>query len=71
MKRDRDGKPIIKVTAILGMMFSVIFMILQLIPIPGLNGVHFGKESYLMLLVWIVIGVVFYFSKKKTMSKSL
>ena len=71
MKRDRDGKPIIKVTAILGMIFSVIFMILQLIPIPGLNGVHFGKESYLMLLVWIVIGVVFYFSKKKTMSKSL
>ena len=69
MKRDRDGKPIIKVTAILGMLFSVIFMILQLIPIPGLNGVHFGKESYIMLLVWIVIGVIFYFSKKKTIAK--
>ena len=35
-------------------------MILQLIPIPGLSGVHFGKESYIMLVVWIVIGLVFY-----------
>ena len=32
---------------------------LQLIPIPGLEGVHFGKESYILLLVWIVIGIVF------------
>jgi hypothetical protein len=40
-------------------------MILQLIPIPGLSGVHFGKESYFMLLVWIAIGVVFYFTKRK------
>lgn len=69
MKRDCDGKLIVKITAILGMIFSVIFMILQLIPIPGLNGVHFGKESYIMLLVWVVIGVIFYFSKKRTMAK--
>ena len=71
MKRDYDGKPILKVTAVLGMIFSVIFMILQLLPIPGLNGVHFGKESYIILLVWIVIGLVFYFSKKKTLAKEL
>lgn len=69
MKRDRDGKPIIKATAVLGMIFSVIFMILQLIPIPGLSGVHFGKESYFMLLVWIAIGAVFYLTKKKTIAK--
>ena len=71
MKRDGDGKPIFKVTAILGMIFSVIFMILQLIPIPGLSGVHFGKESYLMLLVWVLIGVVFYLTKKKTIASEL
>jgi amino acid transporter len=65
MKRDCDGKPIVKVTAILGTIFSAIFMILQLIPIPGLNGVHFGKESYLMLLVWIAIGVAFYVVQRK------
>ena len=56
-----------KAMAILGAVFSVIFMILQLIPIPGLNGVHFGKESYFMLLAWIAIGVVFYlFKRRKT-----
>ncbi|MBP3368849.1 MAG: hypothetical protein J6L71_05395 [Clostridia bacterium] len=40
-------------------------MVLQLIPIPRLSGVHFGKESYFMLAVWIVIGIVFYFTKKE------
>jgi amino acid transporter len=69
MNADRDNKLIFKLTGIIGMIFSVIFMILQLIPIPGLSGVHFGKESYFMLLVWIAIGLVFYFMKKKTILK--
>lgn len=71
MNKNHDGKPIFKVMAVLGTIFSAVFMILQLIPIPGLNGVHFGKESYFMLLVWIVIGIVFYFIKKKTIEKEL
>ena len=71
MNADRDHKLGFKLAAVVGMVFSVIFMILQLIPIPGLNGVHFGKESYMMLLVWIFIGIVFYFSKKKTIAKEL
>ena len=58
-----------RVMAILGMIFSAVFMILQLIPIPGLSGVHFGKEYYWMLVVWIIIGVVFYFARKKTVLK--
>lgn len=62
MKRDGDGTPKLKVLATIGVGFSIAFMILQLIPIPGLSGVHFGKESYIMLLVWIVIGAVFYFT---------
>ena len=60
MKRDGDGNYKLKVLASIGVGFSVAFMILQLIPIPGLSGVHFGKESYIMLLVWIAIGAVFY-----------
>ena len=48
------------IMSIIGMIFSVIFMILQLVPIPGLSGVNFGKESYLMLIVWIVLGVLFF-----------
>jgi len=66
---DKDENTLFKVMAVLGIAFSVIFMILQLIPIPGLNGVHFGKESYLMLLIWIAVGVIFYLTKKKTITK--
>lgn len=65
IKRDGDGTPFLKIMAILGVTFSIIFMILQLIPIPGLNGVHFGNESYLMLVAWIVIGLVFYIKQRK------
>ena len=66
LKRDGDGTWFIKTTAVLGAIFSAIFMVLQLIPIPGLSGVHFGKESYIMLIVWIVIGVVFYLFRSKS-----
>lgn len=64
--KDSDGTGILKVMAWLGVVFSVIFMILQLIPIPGLNGVHFGRQSYLMLIIWILLGLVFYISQRKT-----
>ena len=60
MGMDQDGNTILKAMAVTGVVFSVTFMVLQLIPIPGLNGVHFGKESYLMLIVWIVLGVLFF-----------
>ena len=66
MCEDKDGNAFLKMMAVMGMVFSVIFMILQLIPIPGLSGVNFGEESYFMLMAWIAIGVVFYFTKKKT-----
>ena len=64
LKRDGDGTVFIKVSAVMGAIFSVLFMILQLVPIPGLQGVHFVKESYIMLVIWIVIGTVFYFMKR-------
>ncbi len=65
LKKDRDGKAGLTVISALGALFSLIFMVLQLIPIPGLNGVHFGKESYIMLVIWMVIGVIFYFMQRK------
>ena len=65
LKRDKDGTPFLKAMAVTGVCFSVAFMVLQLIPIPGLSGVHFGKESYLMLVVWILLGVVFYMKERK------
>ena len=66
MKKDNDGTKLLKAMSIIGVIFSITFMILQLIPIPGLSGVHFGKESYLMLVVWIVIGALFYLRQRKT-----
>lgn len=60
MKRDQDGTPFLKVMAAIGVCFSVAFIVLQLVPIPGLSGVHFGKESYMLLVVWIVLGAMFY-----------
>ncbi len=65
MRRDHDGTPGLKILAIAGVIFSLIFMILQLIPIPGLSGVHFGNESYIMLVIWLAIGAVFYFKQRK------
>lgn len=60
MRRDGDGTGFLKAVAWIGVVISVTFMILQLVPIPGLSGVHFGKESYLLLIVWIVLGIIFY-----------
>lgn len=71
MKRDGDGSSFLKAMAITGVAFSLIFMILQLIPIPGLSGVHFGRESYLMLVIWIAIGLCFYARQRKTFSPDL
>lgn len=69
IKRDGDGTPFLKAMAVTGVVFSAVFMILQLIPIPGLSGVHFGKESYLMLVVWVAIGLVFYIKQRKFFSE--
>ena len=68
LRKFGDGSGFLKAMAVTGVIFSVIFMILQLIPIPGLNGVHFGRESYIMLIVWIAIGLVFYFKQRKFFS---
>ena len=67
-RRDGDGTPFLRAMAITGVCFSAIFMVLQLIPIPGLNGVHFGKESYYMLIIWSLIGVAFYLKQRSFFS---
>lgn len=63
MRRDSDGSRYLKAMAALGVVFSLVFMILQLIPIPGLNGVHFTTPSYIMQVVWIALGILFYVHK--------
>jgi len=70
LKHNGEKSVFVKVMAIIGAMFSGMFMVLQLVPIPGLSGVHFGKESYLMLVVWIVLGICFYVIKGKQFDKT-
>ena len=65
IRRDQDGTPFLKTMAVVGVCFSVAFVVLQLIPIPGLSGVHFGKESYMLLIVWIALGFLFYSRQNK------
>ena len=65
MKRDNYKNLFLKIMAILGTLFSTMFIVLQIIPIPGFASVHFGKESYIMLIIWIIIGLVFYFKQRK------
>lgn len=56
MKKDRDGSVFLKLMANGGCVFSILFVILQVVPIPFLSGVHFGRASYIMLIVWIIMG---------------
>ena len=67
-KKDQDGTVLLKITAVLGLLFSAVFILLQLVPIPGLNGVHFCRESYIMLIVWTLIGIAFYIKQRKFFS---
>ncbi|MBR0086889.1 MAG: APC family permease [Lachnospiraceae bacterium] len=64
-KKFGDASGFLKGMAVTGVVFSLAFMILQLIPIPGLSGVHFGKESYIMLIIWVLIGLIFYAKEHK------
>ena len=67
IRRFKDGGVFLKIMAVVGVIFSLSFAVLQLVPIPGLEAVHFGKESYIMLVISIVIGAVFYLFQRKKM----
>lgn len=65
IKRDQDGTLFLKAMATVGVFFSAAFIVLQLVPIPGLSGVHFGKQSYMLLVVWVILGILFYSKQKR------
>lgn len=71
MKKFGDGKLYLKILAIIGSIFSLAFIVLQLVPIPGLSGVHFGNESYILLIVWIVLGALFFVYENRRSKKEL
>ena len=67
MRKDKDGSLFLKILSIMGVCFSLAFVVLQLVPIPGLDGVHFCWQSYVMLGVWVLLGVIFYIKQRKKM----
>lgn len=58
-KVSASGNKKIMLTGIIGCVFAVIFAVLLLVPIRGLD-CSLGKESYVCLIVWTIIGIFFY-----------
>lgn len=58
-----EGNKGIFVSGIAGTILAVVFAFLLLVPVPGLS-CSLGKESYISLIVWVILGGVFYFSSK-------
>ena len=65
LRRNGERSVFLYIMSTLGAIFSFAFIFLQLIPVPGLESVHFGMESYVMLAVWIALGIVFYLMQRK------
>ena len=53
----------IMLTGAVGILMAIVFTVLLLIPIPALH-CSLGNESYICLIVWIVMGLLFYLSVK-------
>ncbi len=61
----------IMATGIVGGIMALAFIVLLLVPIPIFN-CSLGKESYICLVIWIVMGGAFYLlSKKRHPSRSI
>jgi len=54
-----EGNTGTMITGAVGVIMAVMFTVLLLVPIPSL-GCSLGKESYICLIVWTVLGLVFY-----------
>lgn len=60
----KKGNIGIMITGAAGLIMGIIFVILLLVPIPMFN-CSLGTESYICLLIWVILGVAFYnFSKR-------
>lgn len=60
----KEGKKSIGATGIVGTLLAIAFAVLLLIPIPGLN-CSLGNESYICLIIWVVLGAIFFLTSRK------
>lgn len=59
----KDKNRVISITGILGTILALIFAFLLIVPIKQFN-CSLGKESYICLIVWIILGALFFFFSK-------
>lgn len=62
----KEQNILIEITGCIGIVMSIFFSILLLIPIPALD-CSLSKEAYLCFAIWILLGIVFYFKRNKEM----
>ena len=55
----KDKKIGVMITGIIGTLFAIVCAVILLVPIKGLN-CSLGKEPYICLLVWVVMGIGFF-----------
>lgn len=58
----QDKKPVLRVLSVIGGIVSVVFVLLLIV--PGMPS-YLALESRICLVIWIVLGIVFYFWSKK------
>lgn len=60
----KEGNIPIMITGVLGLLLGIAFCVLLLVPIPAFH-CSLGKESYICLVIWIALGMIFYFRNRK------
>ena len=59
-----EGRGGLTVSGVIGAVMALMFCVLLLVPIK-MFGCSLGKESMICLVVWVVMGIIFYISTKK------
>ena len=59
----KEGNTGIMITGVIGSLMALMFCILLLVPIK-MFGCSLGRESMICLIIWIVLGIIFYVSTR-------
>lgn len=65
----QEKKTGIVITGVIGAILSLIFLILLLVPIKMFD-CSLGRNSYICLILWIILGIIFYFRSKSKSKKN-
>jgi amino acid transporter len=61
-RNPQDKKPVLKVLSLFGSVLSLVFVLLLIV--PGMPS-YLALESRICLVIWCVLGIIFYFWSKK------